>query len=584
MTTSESIEVQTTEQGTQWMNATGLPDQMVSAEVDRIGRELSSWVETTRARAAHQKSSLFDRTAYEAPDNPYVQMAVARRAVTNDDVVSGVADVTESLAFQGIQWESEEADEADVFNQISRDINLDQVVRTWWRELYTYSQAVMGVWWGHKEYTVRGHAPPKEEPLVKIPGDPLMGTRDTFEEPRDPETNRPLKPKRGPKRKRKFKVWTPTAITFLDPTKVVPIGSGMFGEDRLAWHATREEFDAFTRVLDGVRFDPIMERFFLGPYRPTRDEADNLNSMGIDPNRLIELNPDNVFRHTITMPDYRRHPDIRLKSTFALLDLKAQLMEADRVQLVGAANYILLIKKGEKDDPGTPQEMRNLRDNFKVIAKLPVIVSDHRLNIEIITPDQNWVLEAAKYDTLDRRILNRCFGSLTISSSGQRNESTLTVARGVARLLESRRLMMKRVLEKELARAIVEHPENKDQFEDEPNVAFVPRNVQLDSDSQVVQAVMNLRQQKELSRESILEYFGFDQAVEAERRIFEEESGLDAIFGTSVPFDSPLNQMGGGAPPFGAGGRPPGGGQPPQSVQGSVKPRTSTNAPSTKKE
>jgi hypothetical protein len=250
--------------------------------------------------------------------------------------------------------------------------------------------------------------------------------------------------------------------------------------------------------------------------------------------------------------------------------------------LVGAANYILLIKKGDKDDPAVPEEMRNLKDNFRVLAKLPVIVSDHRLNIEIITPDQSYVLEAGKYDTLDRRILNRALGSLTVSSSGQRNESTLTVARGVARLMESRRLMMKRELEKRMARAVLEHPFNKDKFTDEPNLAFVPRNVQLDSDAQIVQAVMNLRTQKELSRESILEYFGFDQEVEAQRRLFEEESGLDAIFGTAVPFDSPMNAVGNGQ--FGQqGGRPPGGGQSPQSVQGSVKPRTSTNAPSTKK-
>lgn len=556
-------------------NQSGLSDGLIEKNLDQLGREVARWVDSTRA--AQQRLSLFDRSGFIAPDNPYGQMEIARRAVENDDVVGGVADVTEALAFQGIKWEAEDFDDADVFNQMSRDLNLDAVVRRMWREMFTYSQAVMGLWWGRKEYTVRGYSPPKETKLERIT-DPATGV-ERFEEPRDPETNRPMKPKRGPKRKKKYSVYVPTGITFLDPTKVVPIGSGMFGRDRLAWQATYDELDTFDRMMKAEIFDPVMAQFFLGRYNPSSDERMALSRLGVNPDKLLELNPDYVFRHTVTMPDYRRFPDIRLKGTFALLDMKQQLMEADRVLLVGAANYILLIKKGDKDDPARQEEVNNLKDNFKVIAKLPVIISDHRLTVEIITPDQNFVLQQEKYDTLDRRILNRILGSLTVTSSGQRNESTLTVARGIARSLESRRLMIKRTLEEKIARAIVDHPSNKDLFEDEPNLAFTPRNVQLDSDAQIVQAVMSLRQQKELSRESTLEFFNFDQAVEAQRRQYEEESGLDQTFGTQVPFSSP--DLNGNAAMPGAGGRPFGGGQSPQSVQGGVKPKTSSNNPST---
>ena len=98
--------------------------------------------------------------------------------------------------------------------------------------------------------------------------------------------------------------------------------------------------------------------------------------------------------------------------------------------------------------------------------------------------------------------------------------------------------MMKRALEKHIARAVVEHPDNEGKFEDEPNLAFTPRNVQLDTDAEIAQAIMALRTQKELSRESTLEYFGFDQATEAQRREFEEESGFDDIFQTQVPFSA----------------------------------------------
>ena len=213
------------------------------------------------------------------------------------------------------------------------------------------------------------------------------------------------------------------------------------------------------------------------------------------------------------------------------------------------------MRKGSDQYPAEQSEVDNLKENFKVLAKIPVIISDHRLEIQIITPAQDYTLNAEKYDVLDRRILSRLLGSLTTSSSGQRNETTITVARFVGRLLESRRLMLKRTIEKEVARAIVDA--NPGKFDDEPNLAFTPRQIQLDADQQIVQAILAMRTQKELSRETLLEFFGFDQQVEAQRRINEEESGMDEIFGTAIPFDSPANGMAGGAPVQNAGGVPP---------------------------
>ena len=56
--------------------------------------------------------------------------------------MGGVAEITESFAFQGVKWEGEEPDDADVFNQISRDLDLDSVIRRMWLETYSISQYV----------------------------------------------------------------------------------------------------------------------------------------------------------------------------------------------------------------------------------------------------------------------------------------------------------------------------------------------------------------------------------------------------------------------------------------------------------
>lgn len=553
--TSTAIEVSHTEEGTPWINAAGVQDHGLNRAIDRVGREIANWVQSSRGS---MPPSLFNRAAYVAPENPYSQMLTARSAVDNDDVVGGVADVTEALMFQGVKWEAESEEVADVFNQISRDLNLDAFVRQWHREDFTTSQAVIGMWWGSKQYKKRS------------------------------------KTDQGKRSKKTWTVHAPVAWTFLDPTKVVPLKPGMFGEERLAWHATTNEYATAVASQDNAFGDPLLREFTTGPVGITdKDEIAYLTSIGVDYRRLLGLNPDRVFRITRTKATYDRFAALRLKSVFALLDLKQQLIEADRVNLVGAANFILLVRQGTKEEPAEQEEIDNLKENFKVVAKLPVVVGDHRLQIDIITPDQEYVLNAEKYDTIDRRILSRALGSLSVASSGQRNESTLTIARGVARLLENRRHMMKRALEERLARAVVDHPLNAGLFDAEPNLTFTPRNVQLDADAEIVRAILALRTSNEISRESVLEYFGFDQAVEALRREFEAET-YDDIFKTVVPFSSP--QQGGqqqdpNAGPNGApeppqvsgarGGRPRGGGESPKSVDGQTGGRSANGNPST---
>lgn len=536
--------------------------EMVGPTMRQLAADMTRWV--NQARAATNRSSMFDRGAYAVPDNPYEQMKYARKAVATDDVVGGVAEITEGLAFDGVKWESSEPDEADIFNQMAGEQQLDAVVRRIYREEFTYDQTVLGFWWAQGKFSVRGKT-----------------------------TN-------GNKRKREFSVWYPKSITSLDVMKVAPIGMLQFGQERLAWRATDEEMNQYQAVLNGNISDEIMERFYSGHYVPSDPvEIQELTQIGVDISRLILLDDNLVRRHCTTKPDYARFPDIRMRRAFKYLDLKQQLMEADRVMLIGAANYILLVRKGDKDDPAYPEELANLRENFNYVAKLPVIFSDHRLAIDIIMPKQDMTLDGKKYAVVDNRITQTVLGLFgTIGSTdGNRADTTLDQARLVARNLENKRHMIRRFLEKEIAQAVVNHPKNKGIFTEEPDLTFVPGHVQLDEDTGFAQAIINLRTMNELSRESVLEYFGFDQQVEAMRRSLEEASGMDETFQSKVPFDGDPSGQGGsgtaGAAPAkgqpaangrsqppatqgaaGArGGRPVGGGNPPKNPT-KVAPKT----------
>lgn len=508
------------------INHSGLPDTLISGDesMREIAGKLSRWIDN--ARSASTRTNLFDRGAYVPPDNVYDEMLAARKAVVNDDMVAGVHEITESFALQGVKWEGPSPDEADVFNQINQNINLDNVIRSMWKEVYTYSQFVAATIWDYRTFKVRGR------------------TKD------------------GHKRKKEYTVYCPVKVAILDSTKVVPIAHGPLGTPLLAWCSTNQEVENWLRAKRGERVDPLMEQFFVGTYEPDPAEKAELTKLGVDVNNLLVLNPGMVWRHTTTKADYERFAPVRMKSIFKLLDLKQQLINADRAMLIGAANYILVVRKGTDDLPAKEPELKNLKENFKFIAKMPVIISDHRLEVEIVAPKQDFTLQGDRYDLIDQRILMRLLGTLSLGSKGQRNETNVTLSRAVGRNMESRRHMIRRDLEEHLARSVYNHPRNIGVFDEgeEPNLVFVPRNIALEIDAAFIQAMMGLRQQQEISRETILEYFGLDQEAEAQRRVMEEEQ-YDDIFKTIVPFASPDAQPGTPDQTGRQGGRPAGGGE-----------------------
>jgi hypothetical protein len=522
----------------------------IDPKMRQLAAQLETWVQNTRTITG--KTSLFDRGKYVGSDCVYDQMKTARTAVKDDDVVSATIELTEGLAFQGLRWESGDWDTSDIFNQMAAQQNLDAVIRKMWREESTESQITVALWWDYGTFKVRG------------------------------------KTTKGNSRKKSVKVYYPRAITILDGTRVAPVGLLAFGQERLAWRATKGEMQSYDMVARGRLKDDLFERFYEGKYTVTSsEEAQDLTALKVDTSRLLLLDEKVVRRYTATRPDYARFATVRLNSVFRLLDLKQQLMEADRVALVGAANYILLVKKGDEKDPAYPEEIANLKENYHTLAKLPVIFSDHRLNIEIISPKQDFTLQAEKYDALDSRIAARMLATLSATrSSGTRDQST-SLTRPIARGLENRRHMLRRFLEAEIARAVVEHPKNDGIFEEgPPSLAFSPPNIQLDSDAALASIIMQARTMRDLSRESFLEYFGFDQEVEAMRFELEEDK-YDDIFKTAIPFNSPQNAPGGntGTPADqavngGKGGRPVGGGTPKQSPQSAPK-RTANGTTST---
>lgn len=501
------------------LNDTTIPDEDVFsalAEQHPEYRMLANWVNNNK-----RQGGLFERDRYVTPDKIFDQFKTAQYAIENDDVVSGVMESTEALAFSKMSVAAEDEDEEDVWNQIAAQLNVDGLLRQMWREMFTISQFYGVTWWSRKSYKVRG------------------------------------KSDKGVARKRVFEdLLVPVGITLLDPLKVLPVGDFMFGQEKLVYIADRDQAQNFDDVLASENTTDLMVTALIeSRYEPSASEKKSLQEMtGVNMDNLFVLNSDRVWRHTATRPDYQRFASCRMKSVFELLDMKNQLREMDRAHLLGGTNFIVLVKKGSDERPAKPEEVRGLAAQVRASARVPVIVGDHRIDIEIITPKMDTVLKPERYNTLDSRITARLYQIFMTGNyaAGAKGDDSIKLARVVARGLESRRHMMRRTIEEEVFKKTFERNEA---FKTEPKIRFHPKRIALDFDANVATYLQDLRDRGDISRETMLQELDLSQAEEARQRDRESEHYDDVFTPVNVPFSTPIGdprmQNNGGANPPG---------------------------------
>ena len=468
-----------------------------------------------------RRGGLFERDRYVTPSHTWEQMKVAYHAAESDDVVSGIIESTEAQAFGKISIDTEVDDETDVWNQIMDDLDLEGRLREMWREDFIVSQFYVATWWGNRSYKVGG------------------------------------KSDAGVRRKKKFEdLHVPLGMTILDPLKVVPVGNLMFGKETLAYCAdSTDEYDLIKAVIDGQReADPIIGQLMKAPYEPDTVERRMLSDDGINPSRLFALNEKNVWRHADTKSSYQRFSSVRMRSIFELLDLKSQLRAMDRAHLLGGTNFIVLVKKGDKDRPARPAELQALQANVRNLSRVPVIVGDDRLSIEIITPNVDNTLNPEKYNGLDARITARLYQMFMTGNyaAGAKGDDSIKLAKMVARGLESRRHNIAKSVSRRVLKPAYDANEA---FTQVPVLRFHPKRIALDFDPTYANFILDLLDRGHISRESGLEEVDYNQQTELRRRRAEKKFDKDF-----EPRAAPgASNLGGGSADSKAGGRREGG-------------------------
>jgi hypothetical protein len=487
------------------MNDTDIADSDVIQAINDQHPELAAltrWSQTMQS--GRGDSGLIKRDRFLAPQGIFAQIQVGQDIAESDDVASNIIDTTEQLAFNRVVVECDDLDEQDIWRQIMDDIDIEARMREMWREMFIASMVHPMVFFG------------KADVPYKVSGRSDSGT----------------------KRKKTFNdLEVPLGVSILDPLKIVPVGNFSFGQEKLAYLASREEIQY---IESGT--DPLFSKIIIGKYDLTERDLSNLHNetgdrRGIGRDNLYLLNPDSVTRLTATRSSYQRFPSIRMKSIFDLMDMKAQLREMDRQHLVGASNFILLVTKGTDTLPAKAGEVDRLAAQVKTAARIPIIISDHRVDIKIITPNIDRTLDPARYGVIDSRIAARLYQMFVTgrSSAGAGSDDSTKLVRVVARSMEARRSAIRSLVMRHI---IMPTFEKNDSLQSEPNLRFYPSRISLEFDPNFAVYLQDLRDRGDISRYTTLAEIDLDEADEARKREMEKEKYDDIFSPVIVPFST----------------------------------------------
>ena len=475
------------------VNESGLSDQAVkeaiSLQVPELAR-INKWADSFSGKS--RNGGIFSQDRFVVPSGMFDKFRTAADAVRSDDVVANAVETTEQLAFKRISIETGDDDESNIAQQVIDKIDLPKIMRSIWRELFTVSQCYLAVVWHRQDFKVKGTTAA------------------------------------GTKKKKVYKqLLVPKGITVLDPLKVIPVGNFMFGQERLVYIADVGESTQIENALAAENTsDLIVDSLFESKYQPDHNEL----SLLIDitghhdlQGRMFLLKKENCWRITSTRPDYQRFADVRMESVFEILDLKHNLRESDRSDILGNLNCIILVKKGSDKFPAQGEELAGAALQMRQGAKIPLIVSDHRMEIEIITKKTDNVLRPERYNTLNAAITARLYQILNSGNyaAGTAVDDSAKLFKIIASGMEARRddirdSIMDKVIE-------VTWEKNSDKLKGEPEMNFHPRRIALDFDPHYAQLLFDAFSAGHVSRDTFLSELDISQDQEAVKRKREDD-------------------------------------------------------------
>jgi hypothetical protein len=504
-------------------NRTELPDNVVQQAVEARWVELAGLQFGTPSSfqlySTNPGGSMLTRSPFRVPLNVLEEIKLARQvAETDDDVLSTIGQAIAIAFGEGMQNQHEDAQTVALFDKIcgpvnAQGMNMDHVLKELYREYLIASQVTTISVFTRSRYNF--FAPGASERTQAQLSTPLVGV--------------------------------------LPSENIRVLSNDIFGNGELAYApddvALREWLEDFfapetsaAKKNKMARDEPVMAAIFTG----MREMPWNEQDMFTAGRKVFLLNPRMVHRSTMAKGAIA-YPRPILTANFALLEAKRLLNVMDYALLQGGTNYIVVAKQGSDQLPAQQPEIDNLSDQIRSASRTGVLVGDHRLTIDIITPDLTELLNPAKRKLLGRklamallRIPEQVTGDPGRAGAEQELEFT-------ARTIASDRHDLKRHVEGTVYDEVVNR--NPSQFPKGSPSLWFPKII-LAGVKDFYASVLQARDRGDIPRRWAVETLGFDyDAGVAERRREKQNGDDDVLTPGYVPNSSPTG---------GGDGRPPG--------------------------
>jgi hypothetical protein len=499
-------------------NRTGLPDEML---LDYFEENTAAfgWSSGARFQTYRSQGSMFGRAQeYRPPSNVIEEIAIARDFAERDDDVAPALNGLVATAFaDGYQNQHPDEQVEHTFDKLTEDMGLRSILAEMMREWLIAGSVTTSSLFVRASYDIR------------------------------PE---------GVSRVLNRNVASPR-IGILPAEQVRVVGNDLFGMGELAFipqgrlaQFLREYFSdtiSAAKKRELQREDPVAAAMFTR--RVKVNEMDDDDTLGFG-DGLYALNPAMVARSTMPkgMWKYPRPP---LTRNLPLIEAKRLLNVMDHALLQGGTNYIIVAKKGSDQRPALQPEIENLREVVKRASRQGVLVGDHRVQLDIVTPDLTELLNPTKRRMLGRKL---ALGLLRIPEFGsdETGQSITTFTELLQKVITHDRNELRDHLHAHVWNKTMDRNANVFGRTDRPTIWFpklILQGFQFFSDY-----LLKMYDRGDLPRRYMVEFGGFEyDAVKAQKER-EVEAGHDDIFQPpAVPFSSPDN-----APNDNGGGRPRG--------------------------
>jgi hypothetical protein len=510
------------------VNDTGLPDDLVMGATRSYFEEHSAMAygnPNSFQMYTQNSGSMLARAEYAAPTNIIEEIKLARDLAERDDDIREAMGAMIALAFgEGMQNFHEDERSLAAFNAMCEYMNLDGRLKEIYREyliaaqfttvsLFTRTQLDINPSTGNRRLGVSVAAPllgvlPSEN--VRVMGNDLFGKPVLAYDP--PEE--------------KLRLWLEE---YFGSTTSPARKGEMAREDRVA----------------AAMFIGVKE---IDPLAPREDQPGMWGNT-----KLFILNPRMVHRTTMPKGSWK-YPRPLLTANFALLEAKRLLNVMDYALLQGGSNFIVVAKKGTDQRPAQPEEVANLREVVRRASRTGVIVGDHRLTFDIITPDMKELLNEKKRRLIGRKLAMTLLrvpehsGKPTDGGGGESLEGEIA-----PRVIESDRRDIKRHIEGTTYTECVKR--NPRIFPKGRATLWFPRII-LQGTQYFTDLILKLRDRGDIPRGWAVAAAGFSWDAAVQVRKGELARGDDEIMQPgSVPHSSPD-----AGPQDNNTGRPPGAG------------------------